>query len=256
MRATARLTHWNTIQIYDFGQSADGAFYYVMELLQGGNLGEIVRRCGPLPPERVVHFLRQTCGALAEAHAAGLVHRDIKPENIFAARIGGVYDVAKLLDFGVVHETDERPDARLTAQGTIVGRSLYMSPEQATAAADIGPAADLYCLGAVAYFLLTGQPPFLHENPAEVRIAHVRDQPVPPSRLVPELPSRSRRDRAALPGQAARGPFLICESPRANARGMQLCRSVDARAGHGLVARNGKHAIASPCFAGQHEALK
>ena len=189
VRATAQLTHWNTIQIYDFGQSADGAFYYVMELLQGANLGDLVRRSGPLPPPRIVHLLRQTCAALTEAHGNGLVHRDIKPENIFASRIGGVYDVAKLLDFGVVYETSDLIDVRLTARGTIVGTASYMAPEQVTASPDIGPAADLYSVGAVAYFLLTGRPPFAHENPAEVMAAQVRDEPRPPSTLVPDIPA-------------------------------------------------------------------
>ena len=189
VRATAQLTHWNTIQIYDFGQSADGAFYYVMELLQGANLGDLVRRSGPLPPPRIVHLLRQTCGALMEAHASGLVHRDIKPENIFAASIGGVYDVAKLLDFGVVYETSDLIDVRLTARGTIVGTASYMAPEQVTASPAIGPAADLYSVGAVAYFLLTGRPPFAHENSADVMIAHLRDEPVPPSTRVPDIPA-------------------------------------------------------------------
>lgn len=189
VQATAQLTHWNTIQIYDFGQSADGAFFYVMELLQGANLGDVVGRFGPLPPARAIHLLRQTCGALSEAHTSGLVHRDIKPENIFAARIGGLYDVAKLLDFGAVRETTPQDGTQLTACGTIIGTARYMSPEQAAASPDVGPAADLYSLGAVAYFLLTGCPPFPQGNPAEVIIAQIHDAPLPPARLAPDLPA-------------------------------------------------------------------
>jgi serine/threonine-protein kinase len=193
VRATARLTHWNTIQIYDFGRTAEGAFYYVMELLDGLNLGEIVRRAGPLAPARAVHLLRQTCAALEEAHASGLIHRDIKPENIFAARLGVVYDVAKLLDFGVVKEPAKPGDPRLTAQGTVVGTSFYMSPEQATADVNITPRADLYSLGAVAYFLLTGQPPFVRPHAAEVLIAHVREKAKPPCEIVSDLPADLER---------------------------------------------------------------
>ena len=101
VRATAKLSHWNTVEIFDYGRTDDGTFYYVMEYLPGLSLSELVERHGPLPPERVIYLLEQTCDALRKAHAAGLVHRDIKPGNIFAAIRGGVYDVAKLLDFGL-----------------------------------------------------------------------------------------------------------------------------------------------------------
>jgi serine/threonine-protein kinase len=188
VKATAKLTHWNTIEIYDYGQAADGTFYYVMELLDGLNLDEIVDRYGPLPPERAVHFLSQTCNALREAHATGLVHRDIKPANIFAARLGGVYDVAKLLDFGVVRETTMPDDPNLTGLGTIVGTSLYMSPEQALASGYATRAADIYSLGGVAYFLLTGRPPFVGTSITQVLVAHARENVTPPSEFRPDLP--------------------------------------------------------------------
>lgn len=133
VRTTARLTHWNTVEIYDYGHTDDGTFYYVMELLSGLSLEDLVAKHGPLPPERAVHFLRQVCGALQEAHSAGLIHRDIKPANIFAAQRGGVYDVAKLLDFGLVKQGGDEPDGKMARRGLVSGTPLYMAPEQASA---------------------------------------------------------------------------------------------------------------------------
>ncbi len=195
VRATAKLTHWNTVEIYDYGHTSDGTFYYVMELLPGLDLGELVSQHGPLPPERAVHFLRQICSALCEAHAAGLVHRDITPANIFAARRGGVHDVAKLLDFGLVKQrTNEETGKPSTApKGHFSGSPLYMSPEQATAYEEADARSDIYSLGAVAYYLLTGNPPFLARTPLQVLAAHERDEVVAPSRL-----------RAGLPGDLER----------------------------------------------------
>jgi serine/threonine-protein kinase len=187
VQATARLSHWNTLEIYDYGRTDEGVFYYVMELLDGLNLDDLVRRHGPLPPGRAVYLLRQVCAALAEAHAVGLVHRDIKPANIFAARRGGVDDVAKLLDFGLVKSSRVGADAQLTQQGTISGTPAYMPPEQA-AGDPVDPRSDLYALGGVACFLLTGQPPFTGTNSMEVIIAHVRDPVVPLSLRKPGVP--------------------------------------------------------------------
>ena len=121
VQMTARLSHWNTVEIYDYGRTEDGTFFYVMEYLPGLSLEELLRRHGPLPAERVLHLLRQTCQGLREAHAIGLIHRDIKPGNIFAAQRGGLYDVAKLLDFGLVKPVAEVPSARLTQDGAISG---------------------------------------------------------------------------------------------------------------------------------------
>ena len=171
VKTTAKLTHWNTIEIYDYGRTDDGTFYYVMELLPGMSLEELVEKHGPLPPERVVHLLRQICGALQEAHSVGLIHRDIKPANIFASQRGGVYDVAKLLDFGLVKEGQEKPDAG-AKYGSFSGTPLYMSPEQASAYEDVDGRADIYSLGAVAYYLLTGQTPFTSKNVLELLAAH------------------------------------------------------------------------------------
>ena len=190
VKLTAKLTHWNTVEIYDYGHADDGTFYYVMELLPGMSLEELVRDHGPLPPERVVHLLRQVCGALQEAHDVGLIHRDIKPANIFAAQRGGVCDVAKLLDFGLVKDVVDRPDLRgqVTKQGSFSGTPLYMSPEQASTYDEVDGRADLYSLGAVAYHLLTGQPPFSGSNLVELLAAHARSEVVAPSTLNTNVP--------------------------------------------------------------------
>ena len=190
---TARLSHWNTVEIYDYGRTEDGTFYYVMEYLPGLSLEELLERHGPLPAERVVHLLRQICQALREAHAIGLIHRDIKPGNIFAAQRGGLYDVAKLLDFGLVKPVAEIASARLTQDGAISGTPLFMSPEQARGLGDVDARSDIYSLGAVAYTLLTGRPPFERTSPMEVMIAHARDEVVPPSQLQADVPADLER---------------------------------------------------------------
>jgi eukaryotic-like serine/threonine-protein kinase len=191
VRATAGLSHWNTVEIYDYGHTEDGTFYYVMEYLPGLNLSEMVHRFGPLCPERVVHFLIQTCDALIEAHAAGLIHRDLKPANIFAAHRGGQYDVGKLLDFGLVVD-DVRPEMLVTTDATQVGpfagSPLYMAPEQASGDLPADPRSDLYSLGATGYCLLTGHPPFEGKSPLRLMIAHARDPVTPPTRWEPCIP--------------------------------------------------------------------
>ncbi|HEV3005677.1 MAG TPA: serine/threonine-protein kinase, partial [Pirellulales bacterium] len=188
VRATAALSHWNTVEIFDYGHADDGTFFYVMEYLPGLSLAELVGRYGPLPPERVIHLLRQVCDALREAHAAGLIHRDIKPGNIFAAQRGGIYDVAKLLDFGLVKPLGARESLHLTQDGSITGSPLYMSPEQAVGEIESDARGDIYSLGAVAYFMLTGRPPFDGQNAIKVLMAHAHDEVAPPSRLRPESP--------------------------------------------------------------------
>ena len=189
VRSTAQLSHPNTVEIYDYGRTDDGTFYYVMEYLPGLNLADLVERSGPLPPERAIHLLRQACGALAEAHAAGLVHRDLKPANIFASRRGGILDVAKLLDFGLVKPVATPAGAQLSQDGIITGSPAYMSPEQASGERAPDARSDLYSLGTVAYFLLTGRAPFDGINAIRVLIAHARDPVTPPSALRPEIPA-------------------------------------------------------------------
>ena len=193
VRLTATLSHPNTVEIFDYGRTEDGTYYYVMEFLPGLSLAELVERYGPLPPDRAVYLLRQVCLALHEAHAAGLIHRDIKPSNIFAARRGGVDDVAKLLDFGLVRPAAAARPSGLSAEGQIVGTPLYMSPEQAMGAQELDSRTDVYSLGAVAYFLLTGRPPFDEGTGLGAMIAHARDPVVPPSRLRPGVPDDVER---------------------------------------------------------------
>jgi serine/threonine-protein kinase len=187
VRAAARLTHWNTIEIYDYGRADDGTFYYVMEYLPGLNLGQLVEMYGPLPPGRVIHLLTQTCEALSEAHNQGLIHRDIKPANIFCAYRGEVFDVAKLLDFGLAKPVANLSDTAITIDGTITGSPLFISPEQVDGDA-VDARSDIYSLGVVAYYLLCGVPPFNHDRPMQVLFAHARDVPDRPSHHNAEIP--------------------------------------------------------------------
>ena len=188
VHAIARLSHWNSVDIYDYGRADDGTFYYVMEYLPGIGLQELVQHFGPLPPQRVIYLLRQTSEALREAHDLGLVHRDIKPGNIFVAQRGGFYDVVKLLDFGLAKPAADLPANPLTQEGVITGSPYYMSPEQATGDRDPDARSDIYSLGAVAYYLLTGRPPFDHDKPIKVLISHAHHDPAPPSEFQPGIP--------------------------------------------------------------------
>ena len=189
VRINATLSHPNTVEIFDYGRTEDGTYYYVMEYLPGMSLTELVERHGPLPPERAVYLLRQVALALQEAHEAGLIHRDIKPSNIFAARRGGRDDVAKLLDFGLVRAAVKNSSPHSSDEGQILGTPHYMSPEQATGSSMLDASSDIYSLGAVAYFLLTGRPPFDERTAIEAIIAHARDPVVPPSQHRPGVPA-------------------------------------------------------------------
>ncbi len=186
--ATAKLSHWNTVDIYDYGHTDDGTFYYVMELLRGENLQTIVERFGPLPPERVASVLSQACDALHEAHQTGLIHRDIKPANIYLARCGGVWDVVKVLDFGLVLEKDDSGVATSGSKG-FSGTPQFMAPEQAVRFDEVDARTDIYALGAVAYYLLTGRPPFSGANAVELVIAHSTQPVIPPSTYDHSIPS-------------------------------------------------------------------
>jgi len=188
VRLTASLSHPNTVEIYDYGRAEDGRYYYVMEYLPGLSLEELVEAHGPLPPGRVVYLLGQICHALQEAHAAGLVHRDIKPSNILVSRRGGMDDMAKILDFGLVLPLAHADAPHLSGERQILGTPLFMSPEQAGGHAEVGPRSDIYSLGAVAYFLLTGRPPFDAKNEIQVLVAHARQPVTSPSVLRREVP--------------------------------------------------------------------
>jgi len=181
-RATAMLSSPHTIDLYDFGLAEDGAFYYVMELLQGFNLQILVEKYGPVPADRTAHFLMQICRSLEEAHGAGLVHRDIKPANIFVCRYGLEYDFVKVLDFGVVKSKDEPSTAtQVTEKNRATGTPGFMAPEMALGG-DIDARADIYALGCVAYWLLTGRLVFEEETFVATLLAHAQKEPVPVSR--------------------------------------------------------------------------
>ena len=190
VQATATLTHPNTVEIFDYGHAEDGTFYYVMEYLPGMNLEDLVEKHGPMPPERAVHLLRQVCQALREAHGIGLIHRDIKPSNILACERGRVYDVAKLLDFGMVKDVGPAgDDARLTREGALTGSPAFVSPEQAAGRQQLDARSDIYNVGAVAYFLITGQLLFERQSALQMLHAHAYEPPVPIQRFQEAAPA-------------------------------------------------------------------
>ena len=189
VRATARLSDPNIVEVYDYGRAEDGTSFYVMEFLHGLNLDDLVGRHGPMPPGRVIYLLRQACLALAEAHGAGLIHRDLKPSNIVVARRGRRHDFVKLVDFGLVELTGEQHEPGPTHERAVGGTPQYMAPEQIARDRALDRRCDLYALGGVAYTLLTGRPPFEGETATEVMNAHVRDPVVPPSRHRADIPS-------------------------------------------------------------------
>ena len=180
VQAMSGLTHPNTVAVYDYGQTPDGTLYYAMEYLTGLALDSLVQSWGPLPATRVIYILRQACGSLAEAHDKGLIHRDIKSGNIMLCERGGVFDVVKVLDFGLVKEAGQT-DAELTQADTLVGTPLFMAPELITAPDSASPQSDLYALGAVGYQLVTGHTVFEGASAVEICAAHLQEQPVPPS---------------------------------------------------------------------------
>jgi len=182
VQLTAQLSHPNTVAIYDYGRTPDNVFYYAMEYLDGINLDDLVTRYGAQPPGRVISILDQVCGALIEAHGRGLVHRDIKPANIILTERGGEPDVAKVVDFGLVKPlTPEGPELTASTSSVLTGTPLYMSPEALSAPDTADARSDLYALGAVGYFLLTGQPVFAGRSVFEIVGHHLHTQPVPPS---------------------------------------------------------------------------
>jgi serine/threonine-protein kinase len=180
--ATAALHSPHTVSLHDFGVTPEGAFYYVMDLLDGLDLETLVRRFGPVPAERAIHLLVQACDSLGEAHATGLVHRDVKPANIVTCRWGLKWDFVKVLDFGLVKATwSLGEDDHLTSDGMITGTPAYMAPEAALGGRDVDARVDLYGLGCIAYWLLTGERVFVGRTPVEVLLHHVKTEPVPPS---------------------------------------------------------------------------
>ncbi len=189
---TSQLNHPNTITIYDYGRTDEGVFYYAMEFLEGFSLQTLGEKFGPQPDGRVIQILLQVCGSLLEAHSLGLIHRDIKPANIMLTRRAGVSDFVKLLDFGLVKATDNRMQTQLTAANTITGTPLYLPPECIQDPESADARSDLYSLGGVGYFLLTGQPPFEAASVLEVIRRQVEEPATAPSQkcnrpISPEL---------------------------------------------------------------------
>jgi eukaryotic-like serine/threonine-protein kinase len=212
-RETAALGSTHTIDVYDFGVTEEGDFYYVMELLQGLSLERLVQEFGAVDPGRTVYLLRQVCHSLGEAHARGLVHRDVKPANILVCRLGPDDDFVKVLDFGLVKHTAAGQTAtRLSMEGSAVGTPSYMAPEIALGHPDVDGRTDIYSLGCVAYYMLTGQPVFSGDTPVATAVAHVQNAPIPPGlrsefKIPPALDGLIMeclaKDPAARPASAA-----------------------------------------------------
>jgi serine/threonine-protein kinase len=217
-QATAAMRSPHTIQLYDFGIAEDGTFYYVMEMLDGFDTETLVGRFGPLAPERALHILGQMCHSLAEAHATGLIHRDIKPANVFLCRYGREVDFVKVLDFGLVKSRGEQSadEVKLTAANVTGGTPAFMAPEQALGDRPVDERTDIYALGCMGYWLLTGQLVFEGDTPLQTIMHHVHTAPEPPSARV-ELPIPATLDRlvlSCLEKDPARRPQSIDELAR------------------------------------------
>ena len=180
-RATAALRNPHTVALYDFGVTQDQMFYYVMELLEGIDLQTLVDKFGPMHPGRVKNILIQICESLEEAHRLGMVHRDVKPRNIFLSKMGWQHDFAKVLDFGLVKTAMREDESLMTMDGSATGTPAYMAPEVALGGAVVDGRTDIYSLGCVAYFILTGELVFAEGSPTAIALAHVQKQPVRPS---------------------------------------------------------------------------
>ena len=185
-QATAELQSPHTVQLFDFGVTDTGSFYYVMERLRGMDLQRMVERYGPLPPERAVFLLKQACLSLSEAHALGLVHRDIKPANLFICRLGPQYDFLKVLDFGVVSRQARESTASITVTGMVLGTPAFLAPELVSGDGPFDGRADIYALGCVAFWLLTGRPPFEAGDAMSMLMHHSNTTPLPPSTMSEE----------------------------------------------------------------------
>lgn len=219
VQLTSQLNNPHTIQIYDYGVTIEGTYYYVMELIDGLTLNQLVRRFGPQPEERVIHLLIQACGSLAEAHSLGLIHRDVKPDNLMLSNRGGEFDVIKVLDFGLVKAVEDAGSGMTQISGT----PLFMSPEAINAPHQVDGRSDLYALGSVGYFLLTGRPVFQGECVQSVLTQQLSAIPVAPSlvsgrRLSPDL-------EAVILGCLEKAPDRRPATPRELARQLSRCQS-------------------------------
>ena len=188
VRLSATLTHPNSITIYDYGRMDEWTLYYAMELLDGMDLRDTVRRFGPMPPNRTIYILDQICGSLAEAHERGIIHRDLKPPNVFLARLGGMFDFVKVLDFGLAKQLEiegmeqvDEDSMNLTQIGMLIGTPLYISPEGAKRKGDLDARSDIYCLGCIAFWMLTGRAPFPADSAPEALAGHIKSPAPAPS---------------------------------------------------------------------------
>ena len=223
VQLTSRLNSPNTIAIYDYGRTPDGVFYYVMEYIDGFSLEDLVLRFGPLPPGRVIHLAKQICAALAEAHSIGLIHRDIKPANVALCERAGVFDVVKVLDFGLVKELGT--DSASTTTASLTGTPLYLSPESITAPDTVDGRSDLYAVGGVAYWLLTGTHVFAGTTVVEVCSHHLHTKPESPSaRLGETVPADLE---AVILKCLEKDPAKRYADADALAHALDACESID-----------------------------
>jgi serine/threonine protein kinase len=225
VQITCQLNNPNTVAIYDYGRTEEGLFYYAMEYLDGIDLQNLVEKYGPQSEARVIHILEQICGSLYEAHSLGLVHRDIKPANIMLNRRGGEPDVVKVLDFGLVKALDDDKQANLTAANSMTGTPLYMSPESIQTPNSVDGRSDLYAVGAVGYFLLTGHPVFETNSIVELCQQHVSAVPIPPTERLGAPVSKEleavllaclEKSRAKRPQTARDLASMLAKCPTAN----------------------------------------
>jgi hypothetical protein len=197
IRLASGLTHPNTIDILDHGRGRENTYYYAMEYLAGLNIQNLVDRFGPMSSSRCAYILTQVCGSLAEAHSQNIVHRDIKPANVFLTDRGGMSDFVKVLDFGMSKKVEAEPDVALTQPGLVFGTPLYIAPESIMDPENVDARADIYGLGAAAYFMLTGQPPFNSTSVIELLADHIKSAPKAPSQIA-ELPIDPALERIVL----------------------------------------------------------
>ncbi len=206
----------HTVYLYDFGTARDGRWYYVMELLDGISLQELVTNFGPVPASRMIAIVSQTCESLEEAHQQGLVHRDLKPSNVMVCKLGLQHDFVKVLDFGLAKFVGPVDVTQLTMEGTAAGTPGYMAPEIALGRADVDVRADVYAVGCIAYFLLTGTMVFPDDNPMSMALKHVQETPDPPSQRteMPIPPAVERVVMQCLEKKAADRPVSAREIAR------------------------------------------